>query len=68
MFCSIIIFKYWLYVLLRMTNHTIKRWNIKLTLSINKEVLKAYKKFCKENGLIISKQLENFMRIQLKKK
>lgn len=51
-----------------MTNHKIKRGNIKLTLSINKKVLKAYKKFCEEDGLIISKQLENFMKLQLKKK
>ena len=53
--------------LLRMTNHTIKKGNIKLTLSINKEVLKQYKKYCEESGLIISKQLENFMKLQLKK-
>lgn len=51
-----------------MTNHAIKRGNTKLTLSINKYVLKAYKKFCEEKGLIISKQLENFMSLQLKKK
>ena len=50
-----------------MTNHTIKKGNIKLTLSINKEVLKQYKKYCEESGLIISKQLENFMKLQLKK-
>ena len=51
-----------------MTNHLIKRGNIKLTLSINKEILKAYKKFCEEKGLIISKQIENFIKSQLKKK
>lgn len=51
-----------------MTNHIIKRGNVKLTLSINKEILKAYKRFCEERGLIISKQIENFMKLQLKKK
>jgi len=51
-----------------MTNHTIKKGNSKLTLSINKEILKGYKRFCEEKGLIISKQIENFMKSQLKNK
>jgi len=50
-----------------MTNHTIKRGNVKLTLSINKETLKRYKEYCEKEGLIISKQVENFMKSQLKK-
>ncbi len=51
-----------------MAIHTIKKGNNKLTLSINKEILKDYKIFCEENGLIISKQIENFMKSQLKNK
>jgi hypothetical protein len=51
-----------------MTNHTIKRGNIKLTLSINKEILMRYKEYCEEEGLIISKQFEKFIILQLKKK
>jgi len=45
-----------------MTNHTIKKGNLKLTLSINKETLKEYKKYCEEEGIIISKQVEKFMK------
>lgn len=51
-----------------MTNHTIKKGNIKLTLSVNKEILMEYKKYCEEEGLIISKQFEKFIKLQLKKK
>jgi len=40
----------------------------KLTLSINKEILNKYKKFCKDNGIIISKQVENLMKKQIKKR
>jgi len=40
----------------------------KLTLSINKEVLKKYKKFCENNGIIISKQVENLMKKQMKRR
>ena len=41
---------------------------LKLTLSIDKEVLLKYKKICEEEGIIISKQVENLMRSQLKSK
>lgn len=47
--------------------HTIKKGNVKLTLSVSKEILRRYKKYCEERGLIISKQTENFMKSQLKK-
>ena len=40
----------------------------KLTLSINKEILNKYKKFCEDNGIIISKQVENLMKKQIKKR
>lgn len=50
-----------------MTIHTIRNGNVKLTLSINEEILKAYKKYCEEEGIIISKQVEKFMKEQLKK-
>ena len=40
----------------------------KLTLSINKEILNKYKNFCKDNGIIISKQVENLMKKQIKKR
>lgn len=43
----------------------IKKGNTKLTLSIDKETLKKYKIYCEKEGLIISKQVENFMRKQL---
>ena len=55
-------FKYFSYVNTRMDD------KIKLTLSVNKEVLSEYKKYCKEKGLIISKQVENFMKSELKKR
>lgn len=51
-----------------MTNHKLKKGNKKLTLSINKNILKRYKEYCKEKGLIISKQIENFMKFELRKK
>lgn len=49
-----------------MTNHALKEGNIKLTLSINKKVLNKFKKLCEEKGLIISKQIENFMEEKIK--
>ena len=49
-----------------MVNHTIKMGNEKLTLSIDEKVLKKFKEYCKEKGLIISKQVENFMKNTLK--
>lgn len=45
-----------------------KTYKTKLTLSIDKEIIKKYKKQCKEGGLIISKQIENFMKMKLKKR
>ena len=51
-----------------MVSHVIKRGNGKLTLSVSKEILKNYKRFCEAEGLIISKQVEKFMRAQLNKK
>lgn len=43
-----------------------KKGNIKLTLSVNKKILKEYKKYCEEKGFVISKQVEKFMEEQLK--
>lgn len=40
----------------------------KLTLSIDKEILKKYKEFCEDKGIIISKQVENLMKKQMKKR
>ncbi len=44
----------------------IKKGNVKLTLSINKKVVDDYKKCCRKEGLVISKQVENFMISKLK--
>lgn len=41
--------------------------NVKLTLSVNMGILEKYKVYCCERGLIISKQIENFMKEVLKK-
>ncbi len=49
-----------------MVSHTIKKGNLKLTISINKEILEAFKEYCVREGLILSKQLENFMEKKLK--
>ena len=35
---------------------------VKVTLSINKNVIEKYKELANEKGLVISKQVENFMR------
>jgi len=51
-----------------MTNHSLKKGNLKLTLSINQQIIRQYKKYCKNKGLIISKQIENFMKSELKAK
>ena len=40
----------------------IKEGNIKLTLSVNKKLLLEYKKYCEEEGLVISKQVEKLMK------
>jgi len=42
--------------------------NKKVTLSVNSEVYDKYKKYCEERGIILSKQVELFMKEQLKKK
>ena len=39
----------------------------KLTLTINEEVLKKYKKFCEDNDTIISRRIERFMKKEMKK-
>jgi len=40
----------------------------KLTLSVDKEIVLEYKKYCEEKGFIVSKQVENFMITELKKR
>jgi len=46
-----------------------KRNNKKIvTLSIDEDVYNEYKKYCEENGFILSKMVEKFMREELKKK
>lgn len=47
---------------------SVKKGNIKLTLSINKKVIEAYKKYSIKKGLVISKQVENFMKATLQKR
>ncbi len=41
--------------------------NKRITLSVDTEIYEKYKKYCDKRGLIISKQIENFMRNELKK-
>jgi hypothetical protein len=41
---------------------------IKLTLSIDKNLLEKYKKYCKKEGLIISRQVEKFIEKKLEEK
>lgn len=41
---------------------------VKLTLSINKHLLEKYKKYCKTEGLVISRQIEKFIESELRKK
>lgn len=38
-----------------------------VTLSIEEKTYEEYRKLCKEKGLIVSKQFENFMKEELKK-
>jgi len=40
--------------------------NRRMTLSVDTEVYEKYKEYCEERGLIISKQIENIMRDELK--
>ena len=49
-----------------MAANKIKEGNNKLTLSIEEKILRSYKEHCKKKGLIISKQIENFMKEKLK--
>lgn len=46
----------------------IKKGNIKLTLSVNEKIIKNYKQYCEENGLVISRQVEKFMEEQINDK
>jgi len=46
----------------------IKEGNTKLTLSVNKKLLEEYKKYCEEEGLVVSKQMEKLMKKTLKNK
>ena len=41
---------------------TLKKGNYKATLSIDSEVYSNYREFCKREGLVISKQVERFMK------
>ncbi len=45
-----------------------KKGNVKLTLSVNKDLLEKYKEYCRKEGLMLSKQFENFIFSQLQKK
>lgn len=38
-----------------------------VTLKIDSKVYDEYRKFCKEKGLIVSKQFENFIKDELRK-
>ena len=39
----------------------------RFALSVEAKIYEKYKKYCDKKGLIISKQIENFMRNELKK-
>ncbi len=41
--------------------------NKRITLSVDAEIYEKYKEYCDKKGLIISKQIENFMRNELKR-
>lgn len=51
-----------------MATYKIKPGNAKITLSINKDILDSYKKYCQVEGLIISKQVEKFMKEEIEKR
>ena len=42
--------------------HTLKKGNTSVTLSINKQTYDKYQEFCDREGLIISRQVEKFMK------
>jgi hypothetical protein len=44
-----------------------KKGKDKLTIAVDKETKDRYKEFCEKNGLQIGKQLELFMRSELKR-
>lgn len=41
--------------------------NKRITISVDAEIYEKYKEYCDKKGLIISKQIENFMRNRLKR-
>jgi len=41
--------------------------NKRITLSVDAEIYEKYKEYCNKKGLIISKQIENFMREEMSK-
>lgn len=43
----------------------VRSGNIKLTLSVDKEILKRFREYCLRNGFVMSKFIENFMRTRL---
>ena len=45
-----------------------KKGHDKLTLSVNKKIKDLFKQLCEEEGLMLSKQIENFMLHELKKR
>ena len=45
-----------------------KKGNDKLTISVNKSVKTLFKQVCDEEGLMIGKQIELFMKNELKKR
>ena len=45
-----------------------KKGNDKLTISVDKKIKDKYKEYCDEEGLKIGKQIEKFMKEELKKK
>lgn len=45
----------------------LKKGNIRITLSVNKEIYDRYKGFCKKEGFVMSKQVEKFMKTQMRK-
>jgi len=40
---------------------------IKLTLSVDEQLLRKYKKYCKEQGLVISRRVEKFIENELER-
>lgn len=42
--------------------------NMRVTLSVDSKIYNEFKKYCEEKGLIISKQVELFMKDELSKK